>query len=431
MIKRILKFVIVGILRVEARAVLRKYKPGVIAVTGSVGKTATKDAIHAVLARRYHAGKSGKSYNSDVGLPLAVLGAESGWNNPFRWIKVFLRGLDLIFLKNIYPLRLVLEAGVDRPGDMERIARLIETDAVVFTKFSALPVHVEFFSSPEAVYEEKWKLVSSLKQTGVVIINGDDSELRARRGSLEQRRVVTYGLGEGNDLRATHINVLYEGDRKFPSGMSFKLDHEGHTVPVKMRGVIGEASVYVALAAAAAGVSQNMNLVEIIEGLEDYTPPPGRLRVLEGIRGSVILDDSYNSSPDALSHALSVLEKMETQGKKIAVIGDMLELGKYTEEAHRDVVSSLPSDTGLLVLVGPRARFARESAERRLGKRKVVHFQDAESAGAYLAKKMGEGDTALFKASQRIRLERAIRRVLKNPEHQKLLVRQGPEWEKR
>src|SRR3989338_6438454 len=149
---RAIRFCVVLLLTAQARAVLRKYHPHIIAVTGSVGKTSTKDAIYTVLSSKFFVRKSEKSFNSDVGVPLTILGCKNAWNNPFLWAKNLLEGFALLILKNHYPKWLVLEVGADRPGDIRKLARWLKPDVVVITALPDVPVHVEFFDSPEDVY---------------------------------------------------------------------------------------------------------------------------------------------------------------------------------------------------------------------------------------------------------------------------------------
>src|SRR3989344_1903834 len=143
--KSFFKKIITAILQAEARLILRKYKPKIAAITGTVGKTSAKDAIYTVLSGSHYVRKSQKSFNSELGVPLTIIGAASGWNNPLLWLYNIIAGLGVILLKNHYPKWLVLEVGVDQPGDMQKITSWLKPDIAVITRFSKVPVHVEFF----------------------------------------------------------------------------------------------------------------------------------------------------------------------------------------------------------------------------------------------------------------------------------------------
>src|SRR3989338_6033665 len=167
--KTTLKKIITYILQIESRLVIWRYKPKVIAITGSVGKTSTKDAVYAVLSGVSYVRKSEKSYNSEIGLPLTILGIPNGWNNPLVWWKNILKGLWLILVPHKYPKWLVLEVGVGKPDDIMHTASWLSSDVVIITAIGETPAHIEFFSSRKHLIEEKNKLVQTLKQDGLLI----------------------------------------------------------------------------------------------------------------------------------------------------------------------------------------------------------------------------------------------------------------------
>ena len=168
----VFKSIIVWILQAEAKAVLRKYTPKVVAITGSVGKTSTKDAVYAVLSKKYHVRKSEKSFNSEVGVPLTILGLGNAWGNPLHWLQNIIDGLSLIVTTRPYPEWLVLEVGADRPGDIRSLASWIKVDVAIITRLPEVPVHVEFFDSVEAVIEEKASLMDAVRPGGSPVSTG-------------------------------------------------------------------------------------------------------------------------------------------------------------------------------------------------------------------------------------------------------------------
>src|SRR3989339_1493297 len=169
------KKIITYIIRAEAQLVIRKYKPKIIAITGSLGKTSTKDAVYAVLSKIAYVRKSEKSFNSEIGLPLTILGCPNGWSNPFIWIENIVQSFWLIIWRAPYPEYLVLEVGVGKPGDMKKnVTPWLAPDMVVITRFPDKPVHVEFFDSVDSIIEEKSALAFALKPDGVLILNHDD-----------------------------------------------------------------------------------------------------------------------------------------------------------------------------------------------------------------------------------------------------------------
>ena len=182
------KKIIIYILIFEAKLVLWKYKPRVVAITGSVGKTSTKDAVYAVFSKFTYVRKSDKSFNSEIGLPLTILGVPNGWNSPKVWIRNIFKGLWLILAPHKYPKWLILEVGVGKPGDMARTASWLKTDAVIMTAIGETPVHIEFFESRKQLIEEKAGLIKTLRRDGLLILNADDEAIFEMKSKSKKRK---------------------------------------------------------------------------------------------------------------------------------------------------------------------------------------------------------------------------------------------------
>jgi UDP-N-acetylmuramoyl-tripeptide--D-alanyl-D-alanine ligase len=422
--KTFFKKIIISILEAESRAILKKYKPQIVAVTGSVGKTSTKDAIYTVLASSalssgLHVRKSEKSFNSEFGVPLTILGVDTGWSNFFTWLKNIFYGLELIFWKMSYPNILVLEVGADHPGDIKRITSWLKPHIGVVTKVSAVPVHVEFFPSRDALLAEKNELAKAVRKDGILVLSEDDDDVKKMGVEIPQR-VITFGLRYSAKVTASQETIVYEDGR--PVGMSFNLNHEGASFPVFVRGGLGVQHIYPLLAAAAVGIGRGIELGQIAAALSKHTLPRGRMNIIRGIHDSTLIDDTYNSSPDALREALLVLGKIETQGKKIAVLGDMMELGKYSIDEHKKAGELAKQFAGTIVTVGQRMK-AIEGA---------VSFNDSHEAADYVKGIVEKGDVILIKGSQSVRMERVSKAILAEPEKAKdLLVRQEEEWQRK
>lgn len=428
------KKIVVFFLTLESRLIVLKYKPKIVTVTGSVGKTSTKDAVYDVLSSSFFVRKSAKSFNSEIGIPLTIIGVENGWRNPLMWVKNLVSGLALILFPSHYPKWLVLEVGADRPGDIKKISEWLHPDIVVLTRFSNVPVHVEFFDSPEDVVKEKGNLVRALKSDGVLIYSEDDEHSVSLRHSFAGS-TLSYGFSEGNIIQASHDEPVYEKEenKKTPSGITFKVGHRGISIPLRIPGVLGRQHIYPALAALAVGISQNLPLLKSAHNIVSGQFPPGRMHIVSGMTDTVIIDDTYNSSPVAVHEALATLARLEVPGKKIAVLGDMLELGKYSTEEHRTVGKYAAEVADMLITVGMRSHFIETGAlKKRMGKRKLAHFEDSIQAGEYLKSIIEPGDVILIKGSQSMRMERAVEAIMANPDQkEKLLVRQDEEWKKR
>lgn len=418
-----IKKIIVSILRFEARIVLRRFRPCVIGITGSVGKTSTKEAIFTLLKEYYPTARSPKSYNSEVGVPLAVLGLESAWNSPLGWVMNVLKGAWRAISRAPYPEYLVLEMGVDRPGDFDDLLAWVHPEISVVTAIGEVPVHVEFFSSPEHVAKEKQKLVQSLDEKGYAILNADDP-LTFEMKEKSRGKVITYGFGKSAFVRASGYKMLIRAG--LPYGMTFKVDYDGKTVPIKVEGIVGEQNVYSLLAAACVGLVKGLNLIEISEALAKYRPPHGRLNMIEGLKNTLLIDDTYNASPLATSAALHVLGSVPER-RKVAILGDMLELGKFTSEEHRKIGEIASEVADVVIAVGVRAKFIENKDI------KSFHwFKNAEEASRAVYDLIEEEDVVLIKGSQGMRMEKITEALMRDPdEAMERLVRQDDYWKKR
>lgn len=430
------KTVLQYLLHLLARRVLRKYQPEIVGITGSVGKTSTKEAVFAVLAGRFRVRQNVKNYNNEIGVPLSVLGAETGGKSLLKWLAVFFKGAKLIFKRDAnYPEILILEMGADRPGDIRYLTNLAPCKVGVVTAVG--PAHTEFFKTVEKVVKEKQIIVSHLKRDGLAILNIDDERVAGMRPRVEAE-VLTFGFKEEADVRGLEIHLSQDWEKGFliTRGINFKIQHKGAVVPVFLPEVIGPQQSYAALAAAAAGLSYGLNLLEISERLRAYAPPPSRMRLLPGIKFTTLIDDSYNSSPLAALAALKILAEIQVMegAKKIAVLGDMMELGVYTEEAHQEVgQKAVEAGVDFLVTVGEAAKIIAQAAqEAGLSENQIAKFNRSEEAGLFLQEKLHSGDLILIKGSQGVRMEKMVVELMAEPWRAKELVcRQEERWLKK
>lgn len=429
--KHILRFK----LKILARLIIKKYRPIIIGITGSLGKTSAKEAVFQVLKDRFLVRMSSKNYNNEIGLPLTIIGAETAGHDLLAWLKVFFQACGLLITKDKnYPRVLILEMGVDRPGDMAYLTSIAPPSVGLVTMVSYS--HLEYFGSLVNIQKEKQVLIEKISNQegrGLAILNYDNEPTR-EMAEASRARVLTYGLKEGANLQAQDITYNFTRGNYELVGLNFKLNYNGSIVPVAIPGVMGPVALYAALAGAAVGLYFEMNLVEIAKALHDFVLPPGRLHFLPGIKHTFIIDDTYNSSPEAALAALEVLSgmKIDSSAKKYAVLGDMLEIGHYTEEGHR-LVGQKVAQSGIdyLIAVGEKSRdFARGAKEAGLSENNIFHFNRSEEAGLFLQDRIKEGDVLLVKGSQGARLEKIVKELMAEPERaSELLVRQGKEWE--
>jgi UDP-N-acetylmuramoyl-tripeptide--D-alanyl-D-alanine ligase len=210
----------------------------------------------------------------------------------------------------------------------------------------------------------------------------------------------------------------------------FRVDEEGKSLPVVIKGVIGRNHVYASLGALALASGLKLNMLTAVNTLKNYDVSPGRMRLLEGINGTLIIDDTYNSSPYACESALLTLKEIKCNGRKMAILGDMLELGKHTIEAHNNIGKIAKENCQVLVVVGPRAKAIKEGAlEAGMNKRNIYEFSHGEEASLFAKTFLRKGDLVLVKGSQGMRMERVTEVLLLDKKNKnKMLVRQDKEW---
>lgn len=409
------------ILKVLAQLTLRRYKPVVVGITGSVGKTSTKEAIYSVIWHKFSVRRNVRNYNNEIGIPLTILGRSRAYGkNIFGWAFVVLGAIFRIVLKGNYPDILVLEMGLDRPGDIRYLTGFIKPKIGVVTAIGEIPVHVEFFAGPGAVAREKRVLVEALPENGFAVLNFDDDVVLDMQEKT-RAKVITFGFGRGADLRVSNYE-LRSDEGGNPEGISFKVDYEGNNIPVRLNDVFGKQQVYSALAALGVGISLGMNLVEISQALLKYESPPGRMRLLKGIKGSWIIDDTYNAAPLSTMAALEALKELPAK-RKIAVLGDMLEIGKYTVEAHQRVGEEAGRVADVVFTVGLRAKFISDEVRARMfGVKNIYHFNESQEAGLPLQKIIEPGDLILVKGSRAMKMEKIVEEVMAYPKRQKHLL---------
>jgi len=332
----------------------------------------------------------------------------------------------------------VLEVGVGKPGDMLRTASFLRSDVVIITAIGETPAHIEFFDSRKHLIEEKSQLIKTLKKDGLLVLNSDDEDVLAMKEKTKNL-VITYGFKEGADVVGSSDTILYTNSKGssassgVPSGVIFRVDEGGRSFPVVIEGAFGRNHMYASLCALSLSSGLKFNMLAAVDALKNYEIPPGRMRLLAGIKGSLIIDDTYNSSPSACYSALATLKDVQLKGRKIAVLGDMLELGRHTVDAHKKVGSVAKDSVDMLIVVGLRAKAIKEGAvESGMDPENVFEFLNSSVAGEFMAKIVKKNDIILVKGSQGMRMERTVEKLLLDQENKKrLLVRQDNEWKEK
>lgn len=410
---------IVWLLRVLAGRVLAKYRPKIVAVTGSVGKTTTTGLVATMLANEFRL-RAQPGYNSEIGVPLAILFgdlAERGIPQGVGgWLKTLGDGFRETLGRRDYPEVLVLEMAADRPGDIKYLTSLAPPDIAVVT--NVRNVHLERYEGIEQIAEEKSWLVRNLKPNGVAILNFDDTKVRLMQ-TYASGRSVYYGLTDESNIWADDITHGREGmtatlhirDRERDPAKSWEL-----RTPL-----LGRHQLYAVLAGVAAARALGVPPERALAAAASFSAPPGRLRLLEGQDGLLLLDDSYNASPQAMLSSLEVLRGFP--GPQRAVLGSMKELGQATAQGHRMVGEAVADWLDELVTVGEEAELIAEAArERGMAAGKIHSVADAPAA-IPLVNADGRGGSVLVKGSQAVYLERVVEALLRDPRQVSQLVK--------
>jgi len=396
------------LLKKLARWTICRYQPTVIAVTGSVGKTSTKEAIYAILKDYYKVRRASGNFNNEIGVPLTILGDWEEIRGAFFWPKVILKAIISLLSphKFNYPEILILEYAADKPNDIKYLLEIARPKIGVVTAIGEIPAHIEFYQDRESLIREKTRLIEQLPVSGYAILNYDDPLVRGME-TKTRGKIMTFGFSAGADVRVTNFEMNFDDEK--PTGISFKIEYKGSITPFKIKGVLGRSPAYAAAAASCVGLILELNLVQISESLfKNYQPAKRRMNLIKGIKDTLIIDDSYNASPSSMKEALVALGEIQN-ARRIAILGDMLELGRYAPEAHKMIGAFTKSKVDVLITIGPRARFIIEGAlEKGFNRNKIFGFATINEAKKFIHQTIRKGDVILVKASRLIGLDKIV-----------------------
>ncbi|HVE83444.1 MAG TPA: UDP-N-acetylmuramoyl-tripeptide--D-alanyl-D-alanine ligase [Myxococcales bacterium] len=350
-----------------------RFKIPVGAVTGSNGKTTTKEMAGAILATRGPALKTEGNLNNEVGVPLTLFRLEPSH------------------------VAAAIEMGMNRPGEIGRLTAIAQPDAGLITVVQA--AHLEGLGSLEGVAAAKGELFHGLSQHGTAVVNLDDPLIVAQAAQAK-RRTLSFGKAAGADVRLSSVAA------RGRDGLSLEIDHQGRRHAVKLA-FVGEHNAHNAAAAFALGRALGYSAEECVMGLQAARPHPRRLNVVPAPGGVTVLDDCYNANPASMGAALDALAGLAKGGRAVAVLGDMLELGEDAAREHAALGLRAAGSTQLLALFGPRSVEGYARARVKLGGA-VAHFTEVEPLLEWLRPQLREGDVVLVKGSRGMRLERVV-----------------------
>lgn len=417
-----------NLLEKTAKSLIKRYKPIVICITGSVGKTSVKNAVASTLSESFVVRKTPKNINNDFGVAISVIGGFEFKEGFWALLKILVYGLKQLYITNKFPKVLVIEVGAGKIGEIERVSKWLKSDILVITNLPDKPSHLGTFGSKEKIMKEKKFLADVMDSDGLMFI--DDSEKNMDHFTKNfVGRVVKYDSRDFIDKSGYKIIYTKKNEYIMPTGIKFRIGIHGDKNNLEFENFIGIQNIKAVLISKLIAEELDCEKNDILKGLSRYTPEPGRLKILKGKSGAVtIINDSFNASPVAVENSLHNLISIESniEQRKVAILGDMLNLGDESEEIHKNTATSDIAKVDVLITVGDKSRVWQNFNDDKLRLNK--HFKNSTNAAKYLESIWGEGDIILFKGGHLIRLEKAIKYLSDCSEEN--LVRQEGYWQK-
>lgn len=421
------------------RTILRD-KPTVVAIAGSVGKSSARNALTLGLRGKLSSEDvraSKKNFNNELGIPLSVFDCDMPGKNPFKWLKLLWEAYAYSTgLKKLRARYLILEMAADHPGDLDYLIAMAPPQVAIVTALGA--EHTEFFGSVEKAVEEERKIMKAVPEDGEVVLNADDPLVWESR-ELVKGEFVSYGKGPENVVSIRSSRVVYDPSYPDEAGLELELMIlRNRLYNFRLKGVFGESHAYAISAAIAFCVSMDHMSAPAIDYLKNhYSGMAGRTRLIPGIKQTMLLDDSYNAQPQAMQAAVLELINfpVPSDGRRIAALGDMLELGGLTEEEHQKIGRQVAeSNIDFLVCCGKLAAIiGKTAAKAGFPEDKISYFENSPEAALHIQQNILQpNDVVLIKGSQGSRMEKITKELMADPlKASELLVRQSPDWLKR
>jgi len=436
MLKKFLSKIYLKYLQILTGTYVKRNKIDIFGLTGSAGKTTLTVELYSILSKKYRTGmtfQDGHGFNSETGIPFALLGVHVDGYSPLDWLRYLFQFTWNFFFKKSEFEKYVIEMGVDKPGDMDFILSMTKADLGIFLSISK--THSSNFETKakelgmkpeELLFEEKAKLIRSIAKEGFAVINFDDKLIYSLKDQTEAK-VITFGLNSGADVRGKIIKAEIE---EFIGEITYK--NETRKIKIN-KFIVGEYTFRTLLAGIAVGLTYGISLKECIDAVEIMDVLPGRMTLIEGIKNTLIIDSSYNSAPNSLREALNNLGLSKNR-TRVAVLGDMRELGELARQEHESIAEDIIKSVDLLVTIGPAMRdfLKPELIKKGFGEDKIFDFQNTWEALDFIRDELIIGrEIILVKGSQNtLFLEIVVEGLMKNPkDREKLLARRGKFWD--
>lgn len=410
--KKIIQF----ILKIICIKIIKKYQPEIIAITGSVGKTSTKNAIFDVFSDEFNIRKSSGNLNSEVGAPLVFIGITKPPENIKDWLLVFFKGFLLIIKKQKdYPKIIISELAADKPGDISYLVNFIRPSIGIITAVGEVPVHIEFYKDSKQLAKEKTNIFRYFNHNSTAIINKDDYHYKTIKENInKEAKTTSFGFDKNADIRIINFSIVSS------SSSLVTLEYNKKTFNINLHNCLDDSFAFIAASVFAVGIALSVDPNKLVKKISKIKPSPGRLNPIPGINNSLILDGSYNAAPLSMKSALNALEKIKGN-KKIAVMGDMLELGDYKDNEHQKILEIAISFCDYIFVIGENYQRVKEQLlQSKTDKNNIFCFDVAENAIPVLQKIIESGDIILVKGSQKTKTEKIVYAIIKNNEKEKV-----------
>lgn len=355
-----------------ARFYLDKFNVDLIGVTGSVGKTSTRDIIYSVLNEKYKTLKNELNYNNEIGIPKTLF------------------NLDYSYEKA------VIEMGIDKKGDISYFKTIAPLKHAVISNIGLS--HIANFKNQEGIFHAKMEIAKDFNKENTLIVNGDDNFLKTLKDKKLPYNLLTYGFDKDNTIYCVSYEIV---NGKINFKVKFRNKVYDYTIPS-----IAKHNIYNAMSAILIGNLYNLTYEEIKKGLESVSFTEGRLTIINK-KDITIINDCYNASLDSIKSALNVLSTFKT--RKVAILGDVLETGSYEEEIHKNIGKSIIGNTDILILVGNSIKYTYDEViKNNFNKDNIYVFNTYEDVIKNIDNIIKKGDTILLKASHGIKLSNVV-----------------------
>ncbi len=392
------------ILGIMSRTILWRYKTCVVAITGSVGKTTSKDVIVHILEKHKKIYYTKNNYNNEIGVPLTVLGIDEHIDSVFVMFQVI-----FVWIKKIiycqYPEVIIVEFGIDRVGDMDYLTKIAPPDIAILTAISY--AHSEFFKDIDEIKAEKQKIITNLKRDGIAVINYDDENVRSVMGKAKAK-IITYGTNKEADFIASDTEICFY--RCHETGISFKLNYKEKIIPVRLDNIIAKHFIYAILSGIVVADILDINVIDVIKDIHNFQSSKGRMRLLKSNENILIIDDTYNASPKSMRSAIKTLKEIPGK-KKVVVLGDMRELGSISNEEHIKIANQL-NGINVVFLVGDEMELLYDKLKK--DDLIVRHYKLSTDAIDSVANYINNNniDVVLIKGSRGIHMEYIVKELV-------------------